>query len=185
VLFGDYNPGGKLPITWVRSVDDLPDFTSMDMHNRTYRYYTGTPLFPFGHGLSYTTFQFTGLALSSTTIVPCQPIIVRVTITNTGDTVGDEVVQVYFSLVSRSVPTPNVQLVAFVRVNALIPKESRTLNFNVQYDQMTVVDNSDQLVIEPGTVSVSVGGGQPAFSKTLTTTFSISGNTTPVSQCPK
>jgi beta-glucosidase len=111
-LFGDYNPGGKLPITFVKSVNDLPDFTSMVMDNRTYRYYTGSPMYPFGFGLSYTTFQYSNLLLSASTIVPCQPIIVQVTVTNSGTVTGDEVVQVYFSLVNRSVPTPKVQLVA-------------------------------------------------------------------------
>jgi len=183
-LFGDYNPGGKLPITWVKSVDDLPNFTSMLMDNRTYRYYTGTPLYPFGFGLSYTTFQYSNLILSATNIVPCQPIIVQVTVTNSGTISGDEVVQVYISLLNRSVPTPKVQLVAFTRVNGLQPKQSKTLNWNITFDKMTVVDNNDQLVIEPGVVHVSAGGGQPSFATTLTTQFTISGQTTPISQCP-
>jgi len=184
-LFGDYNPGGKLSTTWVKSVDDLPDFTSMLMTNRTYRYYTGAPLFPFGFGLSYTTFSYSSLMLSSSTISPCQPIMIKVNLTNTGKVTGDEVVQVYFSLLGRSVPTPKVQLVAFSRVSELAPSKSEILSFNVDFEHMIVVDNADHMVIEPGSVSVSVGGGQPSFTSTLTATFNIVGQTTPVSSCSK
>jgi len=184
-LFGDYNPGGKLPITWVKSVNDLPDYLSMLMDNRTYRYFTGTPFFPFGFGLSYTTFKYSNLALSANTIVPCQPIIVMVTVTNTGTVTGDEVVQIYFTLLNRSVPTPKVQLVSFNRVNGIEPNQSKILTWNVTFDQMTVVDGNNNLVIEPGVVNVYAGGGQPGFATTLTTSFTINGQTTPVSQCPK
>jgi len=184
VLFGDYNPGGRLTTTWVSSLSDLPPVTDISMKGRTYRYFEGTPIYPFGYGLSYTNFTYTRLRISANTITPCTSIILEVTVTNTGTLIGDEVVQVYLTLKSRSVPTPQVQLVAFSRVNALKPSDSSHLRFTIGYDQMTQVSDSNVIVIEPGDISVSVGGGQPIVTEgVLEGVFTVNGTTTPVTQC--
>ncbi len=93
VLFGDYNPAGRLPVTFYKSADQLPPFTDYGMKGRTYRYFTGEPLFPFGYGLSYTTFSYSGLTVSAARTG--QPVQVAVEVQNTGSRAGEEVVQLY------------------------------------------------------------------------------------------
>jgi beta-glucosidase len=95
VLLGDYNPGGKLPVTFYRSNDDLPDFLDYSMDNRTYRYFKGEPQFAFGYGLSYTTFQYGKGKLSKSSMKPDGKVTITIPVTNTGKCEGDEIVQVY------------------------------------------------------------------------------------------
>jgi beta-glucosidase len=117
VIFGDYNPGGKLTQTWPRSLGDLPDMLDYDIrHGRTYMYFRGEPQFPFGHGLSYTTFTFANLAVSQNSIGLSGKLTVSVDVTNTGTREGDEVVQVYARVVGSSVERPAKKLVGFARV---------------------------------------------------------------------
>ena len=97
MLFGDYNPAGRLPVTFYKSVSDLPPFEDYAMKGRTYRFFTGTPLYPFGHGLSYTTFAYTNLRTSAERVPAAGTIGVSVDVTNTGARAGDEVVQLYVS----------------------------------------------------------------------------------------
>jgi len=162
VLFGDYNPGGRLPVTFYRSVNDLPPFEDYRMQERTYRYFHGEPLYPFGHGLSYTKFSYSGLKLKrSIGTGDAQQVSVKVQ--NTGETAGDEVVQFYITDSTASVPVPIRSLAGVTRIH-LKPGEKRAVSFTLSPRQMSVIDNNGKRVIEPGDFTVSVGGQQPEFS---------------------
>ncbi len=117
VLFGDYNPGGKLTQTWPSSLDQLPDLMDYDIrHGRTYMYFRGEPQYPFGYGLSYTTFTFANLAVSQPSIGLQGTLTVSVDVTNTGTREGDEVVQVYGRVLGSRVERPAKKLLGFARV---------------------------------------------------------------------
>jgi beta-glucosidase len=130
------------------------------MEGRTYRYFRGEALFPFGHGLNYTTFAYTDLHLSAQSLSPDQPLTVSVKVQNTGKLAGDEVVQLYISDVAASVPVPIRSLQGFQRVH-LAPGETKTVTFTLAPGQFSLVDEAGQRVIEPGEFAISVGGGQP------------------------
>jgi beta-glucosidase len=117
VLFGDYNPGGKLPVTFYRSVDDIPPFEDYSMEGRTYRYFRGKPLYPFGYGLSYTRFDYTGVTLSKPSLRSTDSVDVHVTLLNKGERDGDEVVQVYVTGPDTAPGAPIRSLKAFTRVH--------------------------------------------------------------------
>jgi beta-glucosidase len=176
VLFGDYNPGGRLPVTFYRAVEDLPPFDDYAMEGHTYRYFRGTPLYPFGYGLSYTTIAYSDLALSASTLPAGEALQASVTVRNSGARAGDEVVQVYLRDLAASVPVPIRQLVGFQRVH-LGPGASATLSFSITPRQMSLLDAQGQRVIEPGAFALSVGGGQPGSegAQTLTAEFVLSG----------
>jgi beta-glucosidase len=159
VLFGDYNPAGRLPVTYYSSVDQLPPFEEYDMANRTYRYFTGTPLYPFGYGLSYTSFVYSDLRVPEK-MSAGSDISVEVTVTNTGKMAGDEVVQLYLTDEKASTPRPLRQLEGFKRVH-LDAGESRTLEFTLKAEQFSLINGREARVIEPGWFTVAVGGGQP------------------------
>ncbi len=160
VLFGDYNPGGKLNTTWYRRVEDLPDFHDYDLrHGRTYMYFHGEPLYPFGHGLSYTQFQYKNLRLSGDTLGPGGKATVSLDVTNSGGRDGDEVVQVYVHVAGSKVERPIKQLVNFARVH-IKAGESRTVSFDLPYDERALAywdDGKYDFVVEAGTVDVMVG----------------------------
>ena len=160
VLFGDTNPGGRLPVTFYSSVEDLPPFEDYDMEGHTYRYFRGEPVYAFGHGLSYTTFGYGNCKLSAHSFQPGEALTVAVDVQNTGQRAGDEVVQLYLSDVDASVPVPIRQLVGFKRVH-LEPGETQTVSFTVEPDQFAVIDDAGQRVIEPGRFRLSVSGRQP------------------------
>jgi len=160
VLFGDYNPGGRLPVTFYRSVDDLPPFEDYRMEGRTYRYFRGEPLFPFGYGLSYTSFVYSNLRLSAETISPIDTLTISVDVRNTGERAGDEVVQLYVSDVAASVPVPIWQLQGFERIH-LAPGETKTVTFTLTPRQLSLIDGAGRRVVEPGAFQVAVGGRQP------------------------
>ena len=159
-LFGLTNPGGRLPVTFYQSTSDLPDFDDYNMENRTYRYFTGQPLFPFGFGLSYTTFTYRNLQVSPAQVKPGQPVSVQVEVENTGQCPGDEVVQLYLKDVEASLPVPRLQLQGFTRIH-LAPGEKQTIPFNLTARQMSFADESGKWVLEPGGFKVWVGGQQP------------------------
>jgi len=161
VLFGDYNPAGRLPVTFYRSVDDLPPIEDYRMEGRTYRYFRGEPLFPFGHGLSYTTFEYSNLQLSAKRITPDDTVVISVDVQNVGRRAGDEVVQLYVSDLDASVPVPIRQLQGFERVH-LAPGETKTVTFALTPRQLSLVNDEGRRVIEPGTFQVAVGGRQPS-----------------------
>ncbi|WEK35993.1 MAG: glycoside hydrolase family 3 C-terminal domain-containing protein [Candidatus Pseudobacter hemicellulosilyticus] len=161
VLFGDYNPAGRLPVTFYKSDADLPDFNSYDMKGRTYRYFSGTPLYPFGYGLSYTSFRYDMLKLPAT-IKAGQPVTIEVRVTNTGKTAGEEVTQLYLSYPKDQQPAPLRALKGFQRL-ALQPGESRTLQFVLSPEALSLVNANGQLFQPKGGLQISVGGGQPGM----------------------
>ena len=137
VLFGVYNPAGRLSTTWYRGTDELPDFHDYNVvDGRTYMYFKGQPLYPFGHGLSYTTFKYDNLRLSNGTVGPGGSITVSLEVTNTGNREGDEIVQLYVHAASEAKlrPMPIKQLVNFERVH-LQPGESRSVKFELPYSE--------------------------------------------------
>ena len=163
VLFGDYNPAGRLPVTFYKSVEDLPPFRDYAMAGHTYRYFDGEVLYPFGYGLSYTTFAYSDLTLSADKIKAGESLKVSVKVKNTGDLPGDEVVQLYVRDVEASVPVPIRQLQGFTRVH-LEPGAQQTVTFTLTPQQMSLFTDDDQWAVEPGLFEVSVGGGQPGTS---------------------
>jgi beta-glucosidase len=159
VLFGDYNPAGRLPVTFYASDEDLPPYEDYSMKERTYRYFTGKPLYEFGYGLSYTQFGYTALQAPETVSVG-EPVTVGVTVTNQGDRDGEEVVQLYVSHVQSYVPVPlrSLQGVQRIRLKA---GESRKVEFTLAPEQFSVIDALMQRCVEPGTIQIGVGGCQP------------------------
>ncbi len=160
VLFGDYNPGGRLPQTYYQAATTFPAISVMSMTGRTYRYFTGQVLYPFGFGLSYTAFTYSNLRCTPSSGPTSQPVAVAVDVTNSGTRNGEEVVQVYVKDVSASVPVPIRSLAAFRRV-AIPAGQTITVGFTLQPRNFSIVDNSGQRIVEPGDFSLSVGGGQP------------------------
>jgi beta-glucosidase len=160
VLFGDYNPAGRLPVTFYKSVNDLPDFENYNMENRTYRYFTGTPLYPFGFGLSYTTFKYEGLETPATSTTN-DDLSLKVKVKNTGKMDGDEVVQVYVTHKNTSMKTPIRALKAFKRVG-LKAGETKVVDFNLGQDELAMVDENGIRAVMPGEIEISVGGCQPS-----------------------
>jgi beta-glucosidase len=162
VLFGDYNPAGRLPVTFYRSADQLPPFSDYDMEGRTYKYFRGDPLFPFGHGLSYTTFAYRELSLPAA-VRAGEEVRVSVEVENTGPSAGEEVVQLYLTDVEASAPVP-IRALQGVRRIFLRPGERRTVSFTLSPRQLSLIDDAGERVVEPGAFEVSVGGKQPGFS---------------------
>ena len=160
VLFGETNPSGKLPVTFYRTVEELPEFTDYSMQNRTYRYMKNEALYPFGFGLSYTQFDYSDLKLSKDVIKAGEGITVSVKVTNTGNRAGEEVAQVYIKDLEASWTVPNWQLSGMKRVK-LERGESAEITFEILPEQLAVVNDDGQSVIEPGDFEVYVGGSQP------------------------
>ena len=162
VLFGAYNPAGRLPVTVYRSADQLPPFSDYSMRERTYRYFTGEPLFPFGHGLSFTTFSYRSLRFPASVDAGGQ-LTVSVVLENTGRRAGEEVVQLYVTDLSASVPVPRRSLQGFQRV-FLRPGDATTVTFRLGSRELSLISRSGARVVEPGLFEISVGGKQPGFS---------------------
>jgi beta-glucosidase len=165
VLFGDYNPAGRLPVTYYKSVDQLPAFENYDMAGRTYRYFKGIPLYPFGYGLSYTSFAYSDLTMKPKASVD-DSVRVNVNVTNTGKLDGDEVVELYLTDEKASSTRPIRQLEGFRRIN-LKAGETKTIEFVLIPRQFSMINNHDKRVIEPGWFTISVGGKQPGFKDYL------------------
>jgi beta-glucosidase len=159
-LFGLTNPGGRLPVTFYQSVDDLPPFEDYAMENRTYRYFSGRPLYAFGFGLSYTTFAYRHLQITPSSLKAGAPVSVQVEVENTGARAGDEVVQLYLKDLEATQPVPRLQLQGFRRLR-LAPGEKQTVQFTLTPEQMSWADDNGQWVLEPGDFGVWVGGRQP------------------------
>ena len=175
VLFGDYNPGGKLPITFYQSVDQLPPFEDYSMVGRTYRYFEGDVLYPFGYGLSYTTFKYRNLSLDKHQLWGSEALQVTCEVENTGQRTGDEVVQVYVRDQTSIFPIPKHSLVGFKRVR-LAPGASTKLGFEIQPQQLAVVSDQNECLIEPGTFTIFVGGGQPETAGCLSAQVEVLGD---------
>lgn len=158
VLFGDASPAGRLPLTFPESLDQLPPFDDYNMTGRTYRYMTADPLFPFGFGLSYTTFAYSDL---QTTPLTADGFNASVTVTNSGDVAADEVVQFYVSALESTLPAPLSQLVGFQRVH-LEPGQSLTVSTLITPEMLMLYDEDGQQVLETGKFRLTVGGCSPS-----------------------
>ena len=161
VLFGEANPGGRLPVTFYKSAADLPPFSEYRMTNQTYRYFKGEPLFPFGFGLSYTKFRYSNLVLPEAAEAG-QDITVSVDVENAGSLAGEEVVQVYLKDIEASAPVPLRSLAGFKRIR-LEPGEKETVEFTLTPRQFSLIDREMKWTVEPGIFEISVGGKQPGF----------------------
>jgi len=187
VLFGDYNPGGRLPVTFYKSVDQLPPFTDYSMQGRTYRYFKSEPLYPFGFGLSYTNFQYDNLKLSASKVKAGDDVTITAEVQNVGKLAGDEVAQLYVTEVAASVPVPIRSLAGVKRV-FLKPGEKQKISFTLSREQMSIIDDGGKRVIEPGEFLISVGGKQPGFKGSqdaqttgaITARFVVTGKVTEV-----
>ena len=169
VLFGDYNPAGRLPVTYYKSIDQIPAFENYNMTGKTYRYFKDEPLYPFGFGLSYTTFAYSNLSVPDKAVAG-EKIRIKATVTNTGKIAGDEVVQLYLTDEKASTPRPVRQLEGFTRIS-LNPGESKEVEFEMEPRQFSIINNKNKRVIEPGYFNVSVGGKQPGFKGYLDPQF--------------
>jgi len=177
ILFGDYNPAGRLPVTFYKSVEDLPPFEDYQMEGRTYRYFRGEPLFPFGYGLSYTTFQLDNLQMDQSKVKAGGQVAIHADVTNTGDRAGDEVVQLYTRHRDAAAPHPIKELKGFKRVT-LQPGERKTVSFALYVNQLGVYDEQGRYIVQPGTIEVMVGRSSQHLP--LTGEFEIVGQPTDV-----
>jgi beta-glucosidase len=159
VLFGDYNPAGRLPVTFYASDADLPDFSDYGMKGRTYRYFEGKPLYGFGYGLSYSTFRYDQLVLPAQ-IKRNTPITFNVAVTNTGRIAAEEVVQVYLTNLNTAVKSPLKALKGFERIT-LQPGERKVLKFTLSASELMQVDEQGIARAMKGKLMISAGGTQP------------------------
>ena len=159
VIFGDYNPAGRLPLTFYKSIDQIPAFDEYDMKGKTYRYFEGKPLYEFGYGLSYSTFEY-ALKNVPTEVNAGEKINISVNITNTGKFDGDEVVQLYVTLPNTKLRKPIRALQGFKRIS-LKSGETKTVDFELNPSQFAARDEQNNAVVEAGKVQISVGGKQP------------------------
>jgi beta-glucosidase len=158
VLFGKVNPSGHLPMTFYRATTDLPAFTNYAMADRTYRYFSGKPLYAFGYGLSYTRFDFKSGKLDSKKIAPDGTVKVTFTLKNSGKLDGDEVAQVYFRHVNSAIPQPKLALCGFTRVS-LKHGESKKITVEIPAQRLRYWETEKkQYVVEPGKYEFLVGG---------------------------
>jgi beta-glucosidase len=160
-LFGDVNPSGRLAITFPKSVDQLPAFDDYSMKGRTYRYMTGDPLYPFGFGLSYTSFQYSDIAIDKAKIKKGETVTVTTKVTNTGKSDGEEVVQLYVTDVKASTRVPFYSLDGVKRLK-LKSGESQTVSFQVTPRMMELVNDNGDRVLESGDFKVTIAGSSPA-----------------------
>lgn len=155
VLFGDYNPAGRLPVSFYRSDADLPDFSDYSMQNRTYRYFKGKPLYPFGYGLSYTSFQYSSMSMLDNPVSDTG-FTVSVTVKNTGERDGEEVVQLYLSWQGIQ-PAPIRALKGFKRI-FLSKGEEKRVSFTVSKEQLLLINKHGEPYLPQGTLQVCIGG---------------------------
>jgi len=179
VLFGDYNPAGRLPVTFYKDVSDLPPFDDYSMAGRTYRYFSGEVLYPFGYGLSYTKFKYSGLKITPDSTPADRNISVSVDVSNAGSRDGEEVVQLYVTDLKTSVPEPIRQLQGFKRL-FLKSGEKQTVTFQITPYQLSLINEVNKRVVEPGKFLISAGGRQPEVKSRAKgdTTGTISRNLT-------
>ena len=181
IIFGDYSPAGRLPVTFYKATADLPPITDYNMKGRTYRYIELEPLYPFGYGLSYTKFTYSNLQLSTNEMNAGENLEISIEVENVGMQAGDEVVQLYLKDLEASVRVPHHQLQGFQRIT-LAPGERTTVSFNITPRQMALITDDGKCVLEPGKFKVYIGGCQcDPRSKVLTgneileATFEVTG----------
>ena len=173
-LSGKNNPAGRLPVTFYTGVDQLPNFEDYSMSDRTYRYFSGKPLYPFGYGLSYTNFAYKDLTVPAAPVEVGDPISASVTVTNTGKVAGDEVVQLYLKFPSVA-GAPRIALRGFQRIH-LAPGEIGQVHFELKRRDLSMVTEAGQPIIAGGKYTISIGGGQPGTDAPVVTGhFTIDG----------
>jgi len=173
-LSGKNNPAGRLPVTFYTGVDQLPNFEDYGMANRTYRYFDGKPLYPFGYGLSYTTFHYSDLSVPAQAVAAGDPVGADVTVTNSGKVAGDEVVQLYLKFPPVK-GAPLIALRGFQRVH-LEPGASQKVHFELKNRDLGMVTEDGNPIIAQGDYTISIGGGQPNTSaQVVTGKFHIEG----------
>jgi len=158
-LSGANNPAGRLPVTFYKGAYQLPKFEDYSMNGRTYRYFTKTPLYPFGYGLSYTKFAYSGLMVPTEALEAGKPATVEATVTNTGTRAGDEVAELYLKFPDVT-GAPRIALRGFTRVH-LEPGASTKVRFELNPRDLSMVTDLGQMIEAEGAYTVSVGGGQP------------------------
>jgi beta-glucosidase len=180
-LTGRNNPGGRLPVTFYTSLNELPSFTDYSMQNRTYRYFKGKALYGFGYGLSYTKFTYSHLKLSTATVHAGDTLTVDADVSNSGKLAGDEVAELYLipPADGNGGLSPNLQLEGFSRIH-LLPGETKQVSFTLSPRQLSEVDSKGVRSVQTGQYSLSVGGSQPkdllAPTPALTGSFTIVGS---------
>ncbi|MEO1486330.1 MAG: glycoside hydrolase family 3 C-terminal domain-containing protein [Bacteroidota bacterium] len=160
VIFGDYNPAGRLPVTFYKDINDIPPFSDYDMKGKTYRYFKGDPLYEFGYGLSYANFAYRNVELPEN-ISAGEDITLTVEVENKSALKGEEVIQVYVQNPNADNQNPHKTLAAFDRVG-FAPGEKKSLTFKINKEQLSTVNEKGEKVIIPGTYEISVGGRQPS-----------------------
>ncbi len=173
-LAGDFSPGGRLPLTFYKSVDQIPAFGDYNMKGRTYRYFTGEPLYPFGYGLSYSDFEYSNLTFDKNSLGAKDDLAVSAYVKNAGKIAGDEVVQVYLTHPGQN-GAPLRALAGFHRVH-LEPGETQKVEVAIPNRNLSFVDEKGARRITAGTVQVWVGGGQPVSREGLAKTAGLSGS---------
>ena len=163
IIFGDYNPSGRLPVTFYKSIKDIPPFSEYDMKGKTYRYFKGEPLFEFGYGLSYTDFKYENLKVDER-ITGEKDIQLSVDVSNKGNYDGEEVVQIYIAHPKPLPSNPLISLVEFKRV-FLKKGETQTLTFTIDKSHLYEVTKEGKKVINPGDLVISAGGAQPSVNR--------------------
>jgi beta-glucosidase len=158
-LSGKNNPGGRLPVTFYKDVAQLPNFEDYGMANRTYRYFKGKPLFPFGYGLSYTTFSYSDLSVPAQAVAAGQPVEANVTVTNTGKVAGDEAVQVYLNFPDLK-GAPQIALRGFQRIH-LESGASQKVHFELKDRDLGMVTELGNPIVAAGNYTLTIGAGQP------------------------
>lgn len=160
MLFGEYSPSGRLPVTFYKTTEELPDFHDYSMKNRTYRYMENEALYPFGYGLSYSKFEYSDLKISSDKIKPGESINCSVKVKNIGNYDAKEAVQLYLKDIETSVVAPKWQLKGLKKVN-LLAGEQIEVNFTILPEDMMLVNNAGESILEAGNFEIYVGGSQP------------------------
>lgn len=160
LIFGAYSPSGKLPVTFYRNDNTLPDFEDYSMNNRTYKFFRETPLYPFGYGLSYTSFAYSDASADKEVYREGENVTITATVVNTGDRESDEIVQCYLRDEEASVRVPVHKLCGMKRVS-LKPGEKVTVTFIIPADQLKVIADDGTLFLEDGSYSALIGGSQP------------------------
>lgn len=186
LIFGEYSPSGKLPVTFYRTTEELPEFTDYSMQNRTYRYMENEALYPFGYGLGYTRFQYSTITLEKEKITAGEELSCSIKVKNIGSYASDETVQLYLKDMEASVEIPKWQLKGIRKVY-LKPGEEKEVSFTLTAKAMSLIDNEGNRILEPGEFKVFIGGSQPdARSQKLTGTkvseaaFEVTGNSMPL-----
>ncbi len=173
-LFGQNNPSGRLPVTIYASTSQLPPFDNYSMQGRTYRYFNGKPLYPFGFGLSYTSFQYSAGKLSSTTLPAGDPLEVTAQLQNTGSRDGSETVELY--LIPHDIPGAPLRTLVGFQSQKLKAGEAATIHARIDPRQLSLVDADGKRAIQPGAYSLYIGGSQPPSHDGLALDFHIAGS---------